>query len=136
MRLPRAIAVAPLFLVAACAAGVDGGSAGAPSGEQAPPKVQDAPGNAAARAIVEPSRLKGLTAIQVKALLGAPGFTRRDAPAEIWQYRSGRCTLDLFLYDGAAGQTVEGYDVRSSDSMAEKDCFDTLVQVGRALPAG
>ncbi len=30
--------------------------------------------------------------------LGAPDFTRPDAPAEIWQYRSASCVLDVFLY--------------------------------------
>jgi hypothetical protein len=40
---------------------------------------------------------------ELKALLGEPDFTRRDPPAEIWQYRSATCVLDLFLYpEGSA----------------------------------
>src|SRR5260221_5762501 len=47
--------------------------------------------------------LIGLERGDVEARLGPPALRRRDAPAEIWQYRSPLCVLDLFLYrDGAA----------------------------------
>lgn len=30
--------------------------------------------------------------------LGEPDFTRKESTAEIWQYRSDTCVLDIFLY--------------------------------------
>ncbi|HTH98281.1 MAG TPA: hypothetical protein VL574_12760 [Stellaceae bacterium] len=61
-----------------------------------------------------PIRLAGLAPTQIAALdnlskteilakLGQPDFTRRDPPAEIWQYRSVGCVLDLFMYPQGAG---------------------------------
>ena len=43
--------------------------------------------------------LTGMAPAQVAALLGDPDLRRRDPPAEIWQYRSADCVLDLFFYD-------------------------------------
>jgi hypothetical protein len=42
--------------------------------------------------------LEHLTAADLVARLGPPNFTRRDPPAELWQYRGATCVLDLFLY--------------------------------------
>ena len=78
-------------------------------------------------AVTEPARLKGLTVTQVQSVLGAPSFKRRDPPAEIWQYRGRHCTLDLFLYDGTAGQQVEHYSIRGPASVSERDCFNELL---------
>ncbi len=78
----------------------------------------------------DPSRLKGLSPIQVRSVLGKPVFTRRDAPAEIWQYRGRACTLDLFIYDENGGQKVAHYAVRSPQQQAkinESQCLSELV---------
>jgi len=50
--------------------------------------------------------LTGLSAAEVVALLGEPDFRRAEPPAELWQYRSADCVLDLFLYGDAAGARV------------------------------
>ncbi|HSV29486.1 MAG TPA: hypothetical protein VLL76_08000, partial [Candidatus Omnitrophota bacterium] len=84
--------------------------------------------------VTEPARLKGLNPLQVKAVLGKPVFTRRDAPAEIWQYRSRACTLDVFLYDEKNGQSVAHVAVRSPQPMDEKDCFSDLTARSRGIP--
>jgi hypothetical protein len=42
--------------------------------------------------------LKDISQRDLVARLGEPDFTRRDPPAEIWQYRSASCVLDVFLY--------------------------------------
>ena len=81
--------------------------------------------------ISEPSRLKGLTPLQVKEVLGKPGFQRRDAPAEIWQYRGRGCTLDLFIYDLGNGQKVDHWAVRSPARVNDTDCFQQLVLQGQ-----
>jgi len=126
-----AVAVLPLGLVAACAGAPDHGR---------PPKAiaaLSAPGQTGAQAAPAeaggPAVLRGLSPAEVKAVLGAPGFQRRDAPAEIWQYRGRGCTLDLFIYDVGAGQKVDHYSVRSAAPVADKDCFDALVAERRAL---
>src|SRR5487761_1254305 len=43
--------------------------------------------------------LNGLAPEQVTALIGDPDLRRVDPPAEIWQYRSADCVLELYFYD-------------------------------------
>jgi hypothetical protein len=129
-----AVAMLPLVLLAACGGGAAMPPAtGATAGAAAPHEsaALAAPADAAA----DPVGLKGLTPVQLRATLGDPGFTRRDTPAEIWQYRGRNCTLDLFLYDGSAGQAVAHYAVRSPRAVPVKDCVDELVQRSHAAPS-
>lgn len=84
--------------------------------------------------ISEPARLKGLTPLQVREVLGQPGFLRRDAPAEIWQYRGRGCTLDLFIYDLGNGQAVDHWAVRSPARVNDSECFQQLVDQGHPQP--
>jgi hypothetical protein len=65
--------------------------------------------------------LIGLERAELQARLGDPALRRRDAPAEIWQYRSSLCVLDLFLYRDGAAVRVTNAEVRPRD--------------GRELPA-
>jgi len=65
--------------------------------------------------------LIGLERDQVQARLGDPAMRRRDAPAEIWQYRSPLCVLDVFLYRDGAAMRVTNAELRPRD--------------GRELPA-
>lgn len=74
----------------------------------------------------EIAALKGLSAIQVKDMLGPPSFTRRDKPAEIWQYRNDLCILDLFLYPDAKNQTVAHYAVRSPRHASDNACLESF----------
>ena len=129
-----AIAGLPLFALAAC-----GGTVPPPAVAAAQPAAAEAgpvPTPQDATALADPAGLKGLTPAQLRAAFGAPGFTRRDAPAEIWQYRGRDCTLDLFLYDGSAGQTVAHYAVRSDQALPAKACLAELMPHGRAAPQG
>ncbi|MBI3512553.1 MAG: hypothetical protein HY060_00510 [Proteobacteria bacterium] len=80
----------------------------------------------AAPALVRPPlkdvrELIGLERHELQARLGDPALRRRDAPAEIWQYRSPLCVLDLFLYREGPGMRVTTAEVRPRD--------------GRELPA-
>jgi len=54
----------------------------------------------------EMASLNQMSDRQLMQRLGAPDFTRRDAPAEIWQYRSASCVLDVFLYPEQGGLKV------------------------------
>lgn len=45
-----------------------------------------------------PEALMHMTEMQVSYLLGTPAMKRSEAPAEIWQYRSPSCVLDVYFY--------------------------------------
>jgi hypothetical protein len=75
---------------------------------------------AASPALVRPPikdvrELIGLAPTELHARLGDPALRRRDAPAEIWQYRSALCVLDLFLYRDGAVTRVTNVEVRPRD---------------------
>lgn len=92
----------------------------------------------------DPRRLAGLDQSGLTALLGAPMFRRRDAPAELWRYRTQACILDLFLYRpdagaGAAGPlTVHHYRARTSENgtMAAASCLAALLRARLAGKPG
>jgi hypothetical protein len=42
--------------------------------------------------------LKGLRPVEIVALLGQPELKRDEPPAELWQYRTTDCVLNLFFY--------------------------------------
>lgn len=56
----------------------------------------------------------GLDRSEVEQLLGRPGLVRRESPAEIWQYQTTSCVLDVFLYDEAEGPRVTYVEARST----------------------
>jgi hypothetical protein len=88
----------------------------------------------------EPAALKGLDAGGLAGLLGQPRFKRRDDPAEIWQYRSEACALDLFLYRGKTDTAyrVRHLEARSRDKAptTEKDCLVGLLKAFENRRAG
>ena len=91
-----------LLLLAACSA-----TTPAPPQAEIPPGPPAAaePPAAAVHAPAPPS-LTGLSADEVVAALGEPDFRRTEPPAELWQYRSGDCVLDVFLYRDPSGEHV------------------------------
>jgi len=139
MRLSRLALLSPLLLLVAC-----GGNPQTAGGPQVSGRFSGTDSSASATKsgemaalpsdLSEPARLKGLTTTQVKSVLGRPGFTRRDAPAEIWQYRGRVCTLDLFLYEDDGRQVVAHYAMRGTQPLDERGCFDELTGRGRTAP--
>lgn len=83
----------------------------------------------------DPKTLVGLTGSEVSGLLGRPGFVRRDAPAEIWQYRGADCVLDVFLYTEANGARVKHVELRPRQPARPTSpaCFAGML--GRVQPA-
>jgi hypothetical protein len=80
----------------------------------------------------DPRRLLGLDTKSLTVLLGAPGFTRRDPPAQLWRYRDKSCILDLYLYEISkkiTGSTVRHYEARSPSNtyMPARTCFRALL---------
>lgn len=82
-------------------------------------------------ALPGPGRLMGLSGDEIKALLGTPGFVRRDPPAEIWQYGTNACVLDLFLYAAEKGgpHRVSHFEFRgrSVTGVAPAECYRQLL---------
>jgi hypothetical protein len=74
-------------------------------------------------------RLSGLSDNDVQRVLGEPDFRREEPPAQIWQYRSAECVLDLFLY-GETGQYrvayAETHD-RGFTRVSQTNCYAGLV---------
>ncbi len=77
----------------------------------------------------DPSLLIGLSDKDVTQTLGTPNFVRRDKGVEIWQYKANGCILDLFLYKGSDGLSVDHTDLRGMklDSNGEPSCFKRIV---------
>ena len=75
--------------------------------------------------------LRGRESDQVTTLLGEPDFRRTDKPAELWQYRHDKCSVDLFLYPRAeGGLSVDFLDVRNygDQNLSLQACFVTILK--------
>jgi hypothetical protein len=70
----------------------------AAAAEPTPVPPASLPAEPAAARIPALPVLTGLGAGELMALLGEPDFRRREPPAELWQYRTADCVLDVFLY--------------------------------------
>jgi hypothetical protein len=80
-----------------------------------------------------PGHLVGLAGGRVESLLGAPGFRRRDPPAEVWRYSGESCRLFVFLYappDDADDYRVAHVEVRGASvvKVSDKACFHSLLK--------
>ena len=62
---------------------------------------------------VHSASILGLDSGAVRKLLGEPGLIRRETPAEVWQYRTASCVLDVVLYDQASGPRVVYTEART-----------------------
>ena len=113
-------------------------SEAAPHHPPLPPLAAPAPGPRPAPLIEDlpgPDRLIGLSSDAVTAVLGAPEFRRREAPAEMWRYRGKTCFLDFFLYRDGAALRVAHVEARGHDVavVGEKACYlGLLVERSRA----
>ena len=77
----------------------------------------------------EAGRLIGLDAGRLQGMFGRPGLVRSDAPAEIWQYRSHGCVLDLFLYQDKDGMRLHYLEARdgTAQAAATPACVDAVM---------
>lgn len=80
--------------------------------------------------VPEPATIVGYDEASLESLFGKPSFTRRDPPAEHWQYRNDHCTLDVFLYESAAGYSVEHVEFRETADSAEaiEHCLRAIIE--------
>ena len=85
-----------------------------------------------------PDRLFGLDRTALGAELGEPALIRREAPAEIWQYRGATCVFDVFFYDAAGTHRVEYLEARDSGAQRidTRACLNQLLRARMGLPLG
>ncbi len=60
----------------------------------------------------EIGKLQGMRREELLSLLGKPDFQRNDPPAELLQYRSADCVVDIFLYGDAGDYRVVHAEAR------------------------
>ena len=106
-RLRRFLFVSGLAVnvtLAACSAAppapaLHAASAPTPStGTEAPAQAELIPVQPLTARRPELPALTGMASAELMALLGEPDFRRPEPPAELWQYRTADCVLDIFLY--------------------------------------
>ena len=96
----------------------------------APPAAQQSAPALTAAAPMQPATMRrpilpalaGLSAAEVVGLFGEPAFRRTEPPAELWQYRSADCVLDLFLYSDPSGMRVLHSETRERNLVQAGHC--------------
>jgi hypothetical protein len=74
----------------------------------------------------EPALFTGIDASRLRALVGAPVFTRKDGDTEMWRYDAASCHAFFFLTGAPAKvQHVETLP-HSANSAADPDCLTAL----------
>jgi hypothetical protein len=61
------------------------------------------------------ARFHHMRGAEVEALVGGPDFRRVEPPAELWQYRTADCVVDLFFYGKGDDRRVVHEDARGRD---------------------
>ena len=87
-----------------------------------------APGPAQTTALGDPAGIIGTDAGSLQRLLGPPRLVRRDAPAELWQYRARDCVVDLFFYQEKDGLRLLYVEARTgaAEITAPQPCLEAL----------
>jgi hypothetical protein len=80
----------------------------------------------------DPAALIGLAPPEIERLFGRPQFIRRDGPAEMWQFATERCQLNLFLYNEGSRLRVRHFELRerSKTELLNRPCDGGLTAIG------
>jgi hypothetical protein len=113
--------IAVATVAAGCEANPNTGTA-APVGAQSP-----------AAAVPLLARFHNLSTDAVAALVGEPDFRRVEPPAELWQYRTEDCVVDLFFYGDGKDRRVVLADARGRDHPNDQHCKDGSKVLGDRL---
>ena len=84
----------------------------------------------------DPASVMGLGQDALAAHLGEPRMIRREPPAEIWQYRTSDCVLDVFLYEenGATSVTyIEARDLAAAPTET-RACIGQVLRDRQTVP--
>ena len=89
------------------------------------------PRRAPIKVVPKEAELKSRPPAAISALLGEPTYIRREQPAEVWQFVTGRCVLDVTFYpDKAAPESRLSSWIESRDMggrrMAVPDCLESF----------
>jgi hypothetical protein len=89
-----------------------------------------AAGGGGALAAVSVPELLGRAGSEITGWLGPPDFRRADGAAELLQYRSSSCVLDLYLYrsgglDDYRVKHIEARD-RAQAPLSPQSCLSTI----------
>jgi len=80
---------------------------------------------------IDPGQILKASGDQVMSLLGKPEMKRREKQAELWQYRSSSCVLNLFVYPNGASRAPEVTHVearaRAGGTMPTRICLASLI---------
>ena len=79
--------------------------------------------------------LVGVSESELHHRLGPPDLRRHETPAEIWQYRSADCALDLFLYRSRGLYRVAYAEIhaRGLIAVSPSSCYAGLLSRHRPL---
>ena len=103
--------------------------------QRAPAQSASLP-RAAAPTLHTTSELVGLESTVVEQRLGSPALRRRDAPAELWQYRSPVCVMDVFLYSDGRSFKVMHVELhpRSAEQVPAPACLASFDEPHKPSP--
>jgi hypothetical protein len=78
----------------------------------------------------DPQELVGLDHAVVRRALGDPQHIRNESPAQVWQYTTGDCIVDLYLYDQDGAWTVTYVEARShtAEAAPTSRCLKSLLE--------
>ena len=86
----------------------------------------------AARLSGDPEELIGLDHSALRRVLGKPAQMRDELTAQVWQYVTGDCVVDLYLYDadesGALRVTYVEARSRSAETTPTTRCLKSLLE--------
>jgi hypothetical protein len=77
----------------------------------------------------DPAGMIGTDSAALQRLFGPPRLVRRDAPAELWQYQTRDCVVDLFLYQEKDGLRLAYLEARTGAAQvtAPRPCVDAVL---------
>ena len=77
----------------------------------------------------DPAGMIGADSVALQRLFGPPRLVRRDAPAELWQYQTRDCVVDLFLYQEKDGLRLAYLEARTGAAQvtAPRPCVDAVL---------
>ena len=83
-----------------------------------------------ARLSGDPKELMGLDHAALRRVLGAPSRIRNEMTAQVWQYVTGDCVVDLYLYDREGALKVTYVEARShtAESAPTNRCLKSLLE--------
>jgi len=101
----------------------------------APPSPPVAPVVPTAASPLQASAIMGLDRGALRKLLGEPRLIRHDAPAEVWQYQTTSCVLDLVLYKQANKSRVVYAEARTpaADPTPTDNCLSDVAATRKNL---